>query len=233
MSFDHTTETFPDGSILHAVGTAGLAALDTLWSVATYDKGQMILQEEDANSDIWFMLTGTARVAVFTESGREVSVVPLQRGDCFGEFGAIDGQPRSASIEAVTDCRTANLTAEAFRSVREGTPEVSEAFLRLLVSRLRNMNSKVSDFSAHTADERIRAEILRIAEEAERGSDSFTVQVPPTQSEIAARVFTNRETVAREMGRMRRKGLIGRDGRKIVINSLEQLRDFVEDEVRY
>ena len=219
---------YPKGKILHEVGAAGLEALDRVWTVGEFRKGRMIMQAEETGTDVCFLLSGLARVAVFTEAGREVSMFTLERGDGFGEFSAIDGQPRSASIEALTDCVAARLSAEQFRRILASSPEVSGAFLRLLVSKLRDMTAKVSDFSAHTADERIRGEILRIAQAAAQGRDGFVIDMPPTQTEIAARVFTNRETVAREMGRMRRKGLIDRIGRRIKVVSLERLARYTE-----
>ena len=228
-----TDQTYPAGTVLAAINADGIRALDEVWRVDTYDKGRMILHAEDTNSDIWFLLSGIVRVAVFTEAGREVSMFTLDRGDCFGEFSAIDGAPRSASIEAVTDCIVGRLTSDAFQAILRTSPDVSMAFLRILVAKLREMTTKVSDFSAHTADERIRAELLRVVEAAANGRDAFVVEAPPTQSEIAARVFTNRETVAREMGRMRREGLIERVGRRIAVHSLERFRDYVEMSARH
>lgn len=217
---------YPKGSILHEVGPKGLDALDQVWTVGEFSKGQMLLQAEETNTDVWFLLSGLARVAVFTETGREVSMFTFERGDSFGEFSAIDSAPRSASIEALTDCVAARLSGPQFRSILANSSEVSDAFLRLLVGKLRDMTAKVSDFSAHTADERIRGELLRIARAASKGRDSFIIDAPPTQAEIAARVFTNRETVAREMGRMRRLGVVDRVGRRIAVPSLEALADY-------
>ena len=217
---------YPKGTILHDVGASGLDALDKVWSVTEFSKGQMLLQAEETNTDIWFLLSGLARVAVFTESGREVSMFTFERGDSFGEFSAIDNAPRSASIEALTDCVAARLSGGQFRTILGSSADVSGAFLRLLVGKLRDMTAKVSDFSAHTADERIRGELLRIAKAAAKGRDSFIIDAPPTQAEIAARVFTNRETVAREMGRMRRLGVIDRVGRRISVPSLAGLSEY-------
>lgn len=219
---------YPKGTILHDVGIAGLDTLDNVWKAGEFAKGRMLMQAEETNTDIWFLLSGLARVAVFTEAGREVSMFTLERGDSFGEFSAIDGEPRSASIEALTDCVAARLSSDQFRQILSKSPDVSGAFLRLLVAKLRDMTAKVSDFSAHTADERIRTEIVRIARAASHGRDQFIIDAPPTQTEIAARVFTNRETVAREMGRMRRKGLIDRVGRRISVASLVDLETYSE-----
>lgn len=230
MRFVNAIQVFPKSSLLGQVNRRALFELDQVWTVSEFKKGQTIMSAEEQKSDVCFLLAGSARVAVFTENGREVSFLRLTKGDCFGEFSAIDGAPRSASIEALTTCVAARMTSEQFRSVLSVSPELSLALLETLVGKLRDLTNKVSDFNNLNADERIRAELLRLAETSHKGKDQFVIDNPPTQLEIAARVFSNRETVAREMGKMRRMGLLGRDGRRLCIPSLRMLQRYVENE---
>lgn len=220
-------QAFPQETLLGQISRSSFSKLSERWSVTEYEKRQTIMGDEDNNSDICFLLTGSARVAVFTESGRQVSFLQLSKGDCFGEFSAIDGAPRSASIEATSTCIAARMTSQAFRQVLSEAPDLSLSLLEALVLKLRQLTEKVSDFNTLSADERIRAEILSIASRHAKGRDSFVVQRPPTQTEIAAQIFSNRETVAREMGRMRHMGLIGRDGRNLTICSMTALEEYV------
>ncbi len=220
-------QVFPTDTLLGQIPRAAFLVLADKWTVTEYSKGQTIMGDEDTNSDICFLLTGSARVALFTQSGREVSFLHLGKGDCFGEFSAIDGEPRSASIEAQSTCVAARLSSQKFREVLREAPDLSLALLEALVSKLRELTVKVSDFNTLSADDRIRGEILKLAQTHAKERDSFVVERPPTQMEIAARVFSNRETVAREMGRMRNMGLIDRDGRNLRIPSLDALEDYV------
>ena len=228
MQTNLTQSVFPTGTMLGSLDPEAFRALSSIWTEASFAKGQQIMNAEDANSDICFLLKGEARVAIFTSSGREVSVSPLTAGDCFGEFSAIDGAPRSANIEAEQPCVAARIGGDRFRQVLRNQPEVAFAFLLLLVAKLRDLTAKVTDFNAHNADQRIRGEILRLAEAVAGERDNCRVERPPTQSEIAARIFSNREAVAREMGRLRRAGLIARDGRTLIVPSLERLRDHLD-----
>lgn len=220
-------QAFPENTLLGQVPRSAYSVLAEKWSVTEYKKGQMIMGDEDTNSDVCFLLAGSARVALFTEFGREVSVLHLNKGDCFGEFSAIDGEPRSASIEARSTCIAARVTAAKFREVLTEAPELSLALLESLVGKLRKLTTKVSDFNTLSADDRIRGEILELARHHSNGRENFVLENPPTQTEIAARIFSNRETVAREMGRMRNAGLIGRDGRSLCFPSLKALEDYV------
>ncbi len=227
MKSGNPFQVFPEGSLLGQISRSAFCFLAERWSVTEYEKGQTIMSNEDTNSDICFLLTGSARVAIFTESGREVSFMHLGKGDCFGEFSAIDGAPRSACIEAQSTCVAARMSSPQFREVLSTAPDLSLALLEALVQKLRDLTAKVSDFNTLSADDRIRAELLDMAQSHANGRNSFVIERPPTQTEIAARIFSNRETVAREMGRMRNKGLIGRDGRNLCVPSLEALEDYV------
>lgn len=219
----HVGQKYPEDSFLGGLSDAAYMALDRRWTVNEYRKGQIVMNSEETHTDVFFLLTGAVRVALFTEAGREVSMLTLRKGDVFGEFSAIDGAPRSASIEALDTCITARLSAEEFRDTLRATPDLSLRMLELLVGKLRGLTSKVSDFNALNADQRIRAELLRLAQAAAAGHDSFVIERPPTQAEIAARVFSNRETVAREMGRLKAAGLLARQGRGLHVPSLRAL----------
>ncbi|MEK6204038.1 MAG: helix-turn-helix domain-containing protein, partial [Amylibacter sp.] len=55
------------------------------------------------------------------------------------------------------------------------------------------------------------------------------VERPPTQTELAAYIFTSREGVAREMGRLRKAGILTREKRSIRFLSLKLLRKIIAD----
>ena len=45
---------------------------------------------------------GSVSVITFSPAGREVTLAAVKAGDFFGELAAIDGQPRSASVTAIS-----------------------------------------------------------------------------------------------------------------------------------
>jgi CRP-like cAMP-binding protein len=62
-------------------------------------------------------MQGTARVSIYSLAGKVVSIADLGPGDSLGENPAIDGGPRSASVQAQTACLVASMPASAFREV--------------------------------------------------------------------------------------------------------------------
>ena len=220
---------YPEDTLLGQVGPATRSAIEAAWTESRYPPGRLILDAEEETHDVLFLLEGSVRVANFSAKGREVSFSAIAEGDCFGEFSVLDGAPRSASVVAMSACRVARVSDAQFRTLLETRPDMTLTLMRNLVRKLRELTRRVSDFTAMKADDRIRQEIVRLARAATNGADTADMPSPPTQSELAAFVFTNREAVAREIGRMKKKGLIERKGRGLFVPSVVALQQYQED----
>jgi len=221
---------YPEETLLGQLSDVARADLKARWNERTYESGQMILDVEDAPGDVMILLQGAVRVANFSARGREVSFTGIEEGDCFGEFGAIDGEPRSASVLAIAPTRVALIPDHAFRGLLEKHPDLSMALLRRLTEKLRVLTRRVSEFTAMRADDRIRLEVLRMFQAAEAEDGSALLSNPPTQAALAALVFTNREAVAREIGRMKRLKLIERRGRALYTPDVGKIEAYQQAE---
>ncbi len=220
---------FSPDTLLGQVEKDTLEALKSTWTDARYETGQLILDAEEGSSDVLFLLEGSVRVANFSAKGREVSFTTLDEGNCFGEFAVIDGAPRSASVVALSDCRVARVSDTQFRGLLAAHSDMSFALMESLVIKLRELTRRVSDFTALKADDRIRLELIRLCEPHLKDDGTVLFAHPPTQSELAAFVFTNREAVARVIGRMKKDGVIERRGRGLYIPSFDKMRHYQKE----
>jgi len=221
---------YPEKTILGRISETSRDALREVWTEKAFAPGQLILDAEDRGGDVLLLLQGAARAANFSAKGREVSFTGIKEGDCFGEFAMIDGAPRSASVLAMERSRVALIPDAMFRRLLGEHPDLSMALMQHLVDKLRDLTRRVSEFTALRADDRIRLEILRQFEVAEGTDGSALLDSPPTQAALAAFVFTNREAVAREIGRMKRKKLIERRGRALYAPSVMKIAEYQQAE---
>jgi CRP/FNR family cyclic AMP-dependent transcriptional regulator len=219
--------TFPKDSFLGSISQESWDVLSSMWHTKRYKSGQFIIAADDNNSDVFFILRGAARVTIYTSTGREVTLIAISPGDSLGEFAAIDNEPRSSSVIASGECYAAILTAAQFRELLKTHPDVSFELLKILVAHLRKLNARVIGFNTKSADLRLQEALLVLAEQHCQGKDEITIERPPTQSELAAYIFSSREGVAREMGRLRKAGIIARQKRSLHIPSIENLRKTV------
>lgn len=194
-----------------------------------YDADEVIVDHLDASNEVYFITDGEARAKIYSALGKAVTFTDLGPGDMFGEIAAIDGGPRSASIEARTRCIIASMSASAFREVLVAEPSVTQALLQKLVGLIRVLTTRVYEFSALAVKNRIQAEILRLATLAPQTGNSAAIDAAPTHAEIASRVSTHREAVTRELNRLSRLGVVEQRGRALVVKDIERLEDLVHE----
>ena len=108
----------------------------------------LVLNYLDASDDVFFVVEGSARVILYSDAGKVVSFCDLGPGDTFGEIPAIDGGPRSASVEARTDCVVASMPGLTFCEILQSEPVVTQALLRQQVGAIRRLTTRVQEFSA-------------------------------------------------------------------------------------
>jgi len=86
--------------------------LAALCKEVLHGPGQPIVSEGDPGSSAFVIGSGTAHVAI--ADVRE-PVAVLGPGDFFGEMSLLTGEPRTATVTPVTECRLVEITAEGFR----------------------------------------------------------------------------------------------------------------------
>ena len=153
----------------------------------------------------------------------------IHAGGIFGEIAAIDGKPRSASVEASSRCTVAAMSAELFWETLRTEPVLMADLLKRMCQHVRDLSDKVVDLSTKDVRRRILAELLRMAEPSETEFGNAVLFPAPTAGDIAARIATTRETVARELRWLEKSGIIERRGRTLVIPDFERLRRLVAE----
>jgi CRP-like cAMP-binding protein len=91
-----------------------------------------VCKEGDTDARFYLILDGTATVTI---RGRELN--QLEPGDYFGEISIIDGEPRSATVTAVSPLRTLSMTSWNFRSIVKENPDIALRIMRNLARRVR------------------------------------------------------------------------------------------------
>ena len=212
--------------ILVGLPPAALERIQRRCSWRGYQPGEPIVDYLDSSDNVFFITEGEARV---TLSGKAVSFRELAAGDMFGEFPAIDQGPRSASVEARTECLVAYMPAAEFMQLLRKEWAVTQALLRKLVMTIRALTTRVYEFSTLAVNNRIQAELLRLANLAPQGGNAARIAPAPTHVEIASRVSSHREAVTRELNRLSRMGLIERRGGTLLVKDLDRLAKMVQD----
>jgi CRP/FNR family transcriptional regulator, cyclic AMP receptor protein len=99
--------------------------------------GTRICTEDDAETYLFLLVEGEVSVRKRrADSTDEHPIVTLGAGQTFGEMSLLDGGPRSASVDAETDCTLFVLTRDTLMHLVEDRPEVAVHLLMKLAASL-------------------------------------------------------------------------------------------------
>ena len=84
--------------------------------------GGIVLSEGDPGDSIFLLAKGSVRVLVIGGHGRPLEIRRLDAPDFFGEVAALSGQPRSATVVAVSECELLEIDRWALERLVEARP---------------------------------------------------------------------------------------------------------------
>jgi CRP-like cAMP-binding protein len=216
-------------SLFEDLSEAELTKIARSCVTRSYERGAQVYGEHDQATDVFFILEGTVRINSTSTEGREIIFSDLGVGHMFGEFAAIDGLPRSATVMALTDCVLASMPAPRFFELLKENGTVSTRLIQLLVTKIRAATERVFEVSALAIRERVRRELLRMAAEGARTGRSVVISPAPTHYDLAARIGSHREAVTRELNRLAEEKVVEISRRQIRIVDIRLLQSADDD----
>ncbi|NKB36508.1 MAG: cyclic nucleotide-binding domain-containing protein [Gammaproteobacteria bacterium] len=195
----------------------------------SFQKGDIVLTHQDTSTDVFILVSGTVRITIYSNSGRQITFRDLSAGQVFGELSAIDNQPRSAHVVSLDSSVLTIVSASDFLRILCEYPVVNKNTLKYLTGLIRSLSERIVEYSTLGVSKRIHAELLRLGRTCDANASRITISPAPTHAELAHRVSTNREAVTREMSSLVKHGVIRKEGKTLIIQNLDKLRKSAED----
>ncbi len=200
-------------------------AQQCLWhSVAA---GKPLLLRAEQQGEVFLLVSGRVRVTTYSANGRQVTFRDSEAGEHFGDIAAIDGGPRSADVVTLEPCVVASLERAAFLTLLRDEPLVAERVMQRLAALVRQLSERVIDLSTLGVQNRLHAELLRLARGAGFDGNQARLEPAPRHAALASQISTNREQVTRELNALVRSGVLRKDGRALVLEDAGRLERMV------
>ena len=180
----------------------------------------MLFSEGDDGRDVYVLINGPVKVLMTSASGRQVILDLAPPGSVLGELSSIDGQPRSATVEAVTPIDVLVLRIEEFRSFLERQPRAAAELLGVVAAKLRMASQRQLEFGASDALARLCRCLLVMIHRFGVSEGDPSVTLPIVQHELAELTGLSREAVVKGLRHLRELGWVEATGRSIVIHDL-------------
>ncbi len=194
-----------------------------------FDAGAIVFREGDEGSTCYIVRAGRTRAIRQHADGRSITLAHFGPGDIFGEMAMLDGERRSATVEATEDTETiAILSADMHRLLREHA-DISVKLIAALGQRLRDTNERLTRQSFQTVQSRVAAALAQLvaaARESGAGGDR-DVLITTTQAELAQLAGSSRESASRFLAVLERAGIITQGRGRLTVHDPEALGRYV------
>ncbi|MEM9049902.1 MAG: Crp/Fnr family transcriptional regulator [Pseudomonadota bacterium] len=224
----------PDKTFLrqvHCLSALDDGALDRVAAACranVVEPGTILMYKGERDSSVVFVLSGRARVAMYTSAGRLVHLEDALPGTVLGEIAAISNTTRSATVETSETSLIARMPSESFMRFLRTDPEIAIGLLRAAHSRLHLLTERYYETTSLSVQGRLHSELLRLCGRPDYQANTARIKPHPTHEEIANRIGARRESVAREFSRMTKMGLLAKRGRELEIRNYKMLVDLAQ-----
>lgn len=211
---------------------ASAQALDDIAATAVrlvFRPRQVIVSEHEPGDRMYIVLEGNARVYVTATGGKQVTLAMLEPGDSFGELSLVDGQPRSASVEAASDPTVVvGINRSKLLSQLRRDPSLVEALLVTLSVTVRRVTGQTADVAFFDAHQRAARYLLAMCSEHDLTSDALEFDLGKVKHDLAEALGRSDEQINQILTSFQYLGGVQVDADKLIIREPDLLRQQVE-----
>lgn len=215
---------WPKGSLLNGLGPVERAALLRLGTVRRFDRGLTLMREGETDRDLYVLLRGYVKVLGDTRDGRTNMLAIRVAGDVVGEIAALDNQPRSASVVAVTPVTTRVIDWATFDGYLSAHPSANVVLRQSILAKLRQSTRFRVNLGGASVYVRLAGVLCQLALSYGRQTpDGLLIDVPLSQVECAEFVGAAEPSVHRALAELRRRDLIRTGYRRLYVTDFTGL----------
>jgi CRP/FNR family transcriptional regulator, dissimilatory nitrate respiration regulator len=185
---------------------------------------RMLFRKGDPCPGLFIVISGRVRIYRADPSGREQTLHEQGPGQALAEVPLCDGGPCPAHARVEEPSEFLFLSRADFEALYRSEAAIAHAIIRELGRRLRGAVGLIEKISLRDVPSRVGLTLLERAERAGGGDRSLPFVLGERQGELAERLATSRESVARAFRTLREAGLLRQQGERLEIpdpNALE------------
>lgn len=211
--------------------TSKLSSFFEKYPLRSYKKGQILIHAGDDPGYILSMAEGKVKQYDLTDKGEEIVVNSFKPPAFFPLSVAINHTPNEYFFEAETNVKLRKAPSNDVTVFLQENPDVLYDLLARVYRGVDGLMRRTAYLMAGTARSRVLHELII---ECRRfgNADNGRYDIGLNESGIAARAGLSRETVNREISKLKAEGLISISGRQITVMNLERLETTLSDELQ-
>jgi CRP-like cAMP-binding protein len=203
-------------------------ALEGVGHSIRYTSGSILFGEGEETDFTLLIRKGHVKVT----SGTSEHIVAI-RGprETVGEMAAIDGEPRSASIFAMSEVEALYIPGRAWLDFLYEHPRVMHALLQAVGERLREATRKQAEHGYIGVEQRLAKGLVELQRKIGEPVPDGVAIGPLSQVELAGLVGASREAISQVMKTFRLRDVVATGRQKVIIRDLETLKKIARGEL--
>ncbi len=184
-----------------------------------FERGENIFLEGDPSAGLHIIESGNAKIYRISPQGRQYIVNILTEGDTFNEVSVYGGGTNPVNVAALEESTVWVIEVGILRQLVTLHPAYTQKIIDNLSSNLRKLVHRVSGMAFYQVTHRLARLLTQLPEDALSGGGASRL----TQDQLAARLGSVREVIARSLKELERSGAIRVENRRIYIEDQEIL----------
>ena len=203
-----------------------LAKIAAIARERRFPKRHTIFLEGEKGNYVVLIVSGIIKISRSSSDGRVKTLALLRPRDFFGEMALfLPGHERSATAEALTDCRVITIDQTDFEKLLKDVPGISLRIIQTLAHRLQSANRQIKTLALGDSQSKL-ADLLLWLKDEFPGTAGTGPMIPLTHQELADLAGLSRETTTRLLNTFEQQGVVSLKSRQVHLADLEKLKKF-------
>ena len=158
------------------------------------------------NGALGILVSGSAKIRRFTESGNTITVRSIRQGEVFGAASVFGNwQEGFSSVVADSNCEVCYVSEDVLRKMIASVPTVALNYIAYLSEKIRFLNRRLDTFSADSIEQKLYEYFTSTADE--NGEVTLNISL----SELSRRLKIGRTSLYRALDSLEKMGMLERN----------------------
>lgn len=191
-------------------------------ALKTYNKKEFIYLEGSYPRSLFFIHKGQVKTSKTNRDGKELITGLYKKGDFFGFMPLLNDHEYNDSAIAIEPTEIYTIPKDDFFQLIQNNREVAYQFIKMLANNIEEKEEALLSVAYNTMRRRVANGLVMFYEKQNRIDDEG---MSISRDDLAQLVGTATETVIRTLSEFKEEGLISSNGRKIIVNDVEKLKN--------
>lgn len=171
----------------------------------------IFIHENDEPDGAYIIDKGSVKIYSITPEGKEIPLNIAGHGNIVGEMAIIDGQPRSAFAETLSETHMLKISTKSFHDILLNKPSVALTLLKTLSIRVRTLDQNVKAIHTESSAELTLGALKTLAAGYENN------EIPLTHEDLAKLVGITRPRLTEALHALEKQGILTLSSKKIIL----------------